>query len=493
MSVDGERELPAGWAWVQLDQVCDVTGGIQKQGKRRPVKNKFPFLRVANVGRGSLNLGEVHEVELFEGELDRFRLRDGDLLVVEGNGSPDQIGRAAMWRGAIKDAVHQNHLIKVRPTSCIDPQFLELLWNSPTISAQLMKVAQSTSGLYTLSTSKLNRVEFALPPLAEQYRIVEALEEQLSRLDAGIGTLELTRRRLNGLRKTIIVSSIPGELPTSWKMARVEDAGTVELGRARHPDWHRGPEMRPYLRVANVFEDRIDTADVMEMDFSGVWEKYQLKSGDVLLNEGQSPHLVGRPALYRGVPEQVAFTNSLLRFKASEEVLPEWALLVFRRHLHAKRFMREVRITTNIAHLSAKRLKAVEFPIPPLGVQKRLVQRCEELLSGVDAMEEEVGNGLRRARALRAALLSRAFTGGIVSQEPSDEPVSVLLTRLATERAAQPKAKRPRKTTAKKLTKAPAPRAAEASGPAPRAAEASGPAPEPTPAAVLAVQQEFDL
>lgn len=274
------------------------------------------------------------------------------------------------------------------------------------------------------------------------------------------------------------MSSVPDEVPASWKMSTVEEAGTVELGRARHPDWHHGPNMRPYLRVANVFEDRIDTSDVMEMDFSGLWEKYRLEPGDVLLNEGQSPHLVGRPALYRGVPKDVAFTNSLLRFKAGKGVLPEWALLVFRRHLHAKRFMREVRITTNIAHLSSKRLKVVEFPIPPLDVQERLVQRCDELLTGVDAMEQEVSNALRRANGLRAALLNRAFTGKLVSQQPGDEPASPLLARIAAEQAAQPKSGRGRTG---RVGKAPAPRAAAHA------------APEPTPAPALAVQQEFDL
>ncbi|MGW3954279.1 restriction endonuclease subunit S [Streptomyces sp. NPDC004752] len=478
--MDEERALPVGWAWVRLDQVCYVTGGIQKQAKRRPVKNKFPFLRVANVGRGALDLTEVHEVELFEGELEKFRLRAGDLLVVEGNGSPDQIGRAAMWRGAIDDAVHQNHLIKVRPTSAVDPRFLELLWNSPAVSSQLLRVAQSTSGLYTLSTSKLNRVEFALPPLAEQGRIVEVLEEQLSCLDAGVATLQQTQMRLDGLRKRILISSVPEELPDSWRLATVEQAGTLELGRARHPDWHHGPEMRRYLRVANVFEDRFDITDVMEMDFSGVWEKYRLEPGDVLLNEGQSPYLVGRPALYRGFPPDVAFTNSLLRFKAGNEVLPEWALLVFRRHLHAKRFMQEVRITTNIAHLSAKRLKTIEFPIPPLEVQKELVQRCDELLSGVSAMRSEISNGLKRANGLRAALLGRAFTGRLVPQNPIEECAQVALTRIAAERAAQTGAKRTRKVPAKKVA-------------VPRPAAPADPAPQPTPAPAHAVQQEFDL
>ncbi|WP_406146197.1 restriction endonuclease subunit S [Streptomyces sp. NBC_01012] len=478
--------LPEGWVSTTLDQVCDVNGGIQKQAKRRPVENKFPFLRVANVGRGTLDLAEVHEVELFKGEIDRFRLKVGDLLVVEGNGSPDQIGRAATWKGSISDAVHQNHLIRVRPTAAVNAKFLELLWNSPLIKTQLMDVAQSSSGLYTLSTAKLKRVQLDLPPLAEQHRIVEALEEQLSRLDAAEHTLRVAQKRVEVLRKSVFTSLVPEGQPEGWTVTTVGAAGTVELGRARHPDWHNGPEMRPYLRVANVFEDRIDTSSVMEMDFSGIFEKYKLHEGDILLNEGQSPHLVGRPAMYRGVPEDVAFTNSLLRFQAGPGVLPDWALMVFRRHLHARRFMREVRITTNIAHLSSKRLKAVEFSVPPLETQKELVQRCDELLSGVEAMAREMEQAGRRAETLRSALLRKAFNGNLLPQDPADEPAATLLARIAAEREAAKPARKVKRASA-----APRKTAASRSRSASRAIADTPAAPAPTPAPSATVQQEL--
>lgn len=132
--------------------------------------------------------------------------------------------------------------------------------------------------------------------------------------------------------------------------------------------------MHPYLRVANVFEDRIDATDLKEMDFTGVFERYRLAPGDVLLNEGQSPELLGRPAIYRGHPTAVAFTNTLLRFRAGPEVTPEWALVVFRHYMHSGRFAREARITTNIAHLSSKRFKNVEFPVPPIAEQRQIVE-----------------------------------------------------------------------------------------------------------------------
>lgn len=167
--------------------------------------------------------------------------------------------------------------------------------------------------------------------------------------------------------------------------------------------------MRSYLRVANVFENRIDTADLKQMDFSGTFDRYTLEPGDVLLNEGQTPELLGRPAIYRGDPPGVAFTNTLLRFRAGPNVLPEWALIVFRRHMHSGRFTRESRITTNIAHLSAGRFKAVEFPVPPLSEQKRIVDLVEDHLSRLDSVLATCGATRRRLARLRQAELDLKF------------------------------------------------------------------------------------
>lgn len=437
--------LSSGWEWASLDEVAEVRGGIQKQAKRRPVDNKFPFLRVANVLRGRLDLADVHEVELFDGELERYALQAGDLLVVEGNGSPDQIGRAAIWDGGIPNCVHQNHLIRVRPSSAILSSYLQYIWNSPLVSQELRKIAASTSGLYTLSVSKLSGIRLPLPPLAEQHRIVAALDDYLSRLDAGMASVRRTRRRLGLLAKQMILDAVPVPCPDHWECVSVGEAGSVDLGRQRHPDWHTGEHMRPYLRVANVFEDRIDLSDIMEMNFPpDVFERFRLVPGDILLNEGQSPEYLGRPAMYRGSPKEVAFTNSLLRFKAGPGIHPEWALLVFRRHMHAKRFVREVRITTNIAHLSATRFKSVEFPIPPLDEQMSIVAETKRRLEYVSRMSDASDRAVIQTQNLRQALLAEAFAGRLVPQDPNDEPASELLARIRAERAAAVPVKRQR-------------------------------------------------
>jgi type I restriction enzyme S subunit len=233
--------LPQGWKWATLSQLSEIQGGIQKQPSRRPEKNPYPFLRVANVLRGRLDTNEMHEVELFDGELEKLRLDQGDLLIVEGNGSPSEIGRMAIWKSEIENCVHQNHIIRARLLGGILSRYVEAYWNSPEGTASVLEVASSTSGLYTLSVSKVGRIPIPLPPSAEQVRIVEEIDRRLSSVEEIEGQLELDLRRAARLRQSILKQAFGGTLvpqdPTDEAASvlveriRVEQAAQVCKGR----------------------------------------------------------------------------------------------------------------------------------------------------------------------------------------------------------------------------------------------------------------------
>lgn len=195
-----------------LGEISTIQGGIQKQAKRRPVQNSFPFLRVANVTSAGLDLAEVHRIELFAGELARYRLLVGDLLVVEGNGSPSQIGRAAIWDGSIKDCVHQNHLIRVRPAPGLLPEYLEAAWNAVGSRRALTALASSTSGLYTLSVSKLQKLTIRAPAPEVQARVaaeVRSIREARSALDKAVAD---GVQRSGALRRSLLAAAFQGRL-----------------------------------------------------------------------------------------------------------------------------------------------------------------------------------------------------------------------------------------------------------------------------------------
>jgi type I restriction enzyme S subunit len=206
-----------------LSDVTEIQGGIQKQQKRAPKENAYPFLRVANVTKNGLDLDEVHLVELFDGELDRLRLQPGDLLVVEGNGSPSQIGRAALWNGSITDCVHQNHLIRVRPKPGLSAPYLEAVWNSPQNRRQLTDLASSSSGLHTLSVSKLKSLKLPMPTLDRQRELVAEVQDVRDRRRRLDTELDLAASRTHRLRRSLLGAAFSGRLT-----GRATDLETVK-------------------------------------------------------------------------------------------------------------------------------------------------------------------------------------------------------------------------------------------------------------------------
>jgi len=174
--------------------------------------NHFPFLRVANVLRGRLELSDLHEIELFGTELEKLRLEEGDLLIVEGNGSRSEIGRMAIWDGSVRDCVHQNHIIRARLQKGILSRWVEIYWNSPVGSSQVLEVASSTSGLYTFSVSKASQLEIPIPPLEQQERVVQEVDQNVSLLTELERDLAVALIRLEGMRKSLLSRAFTGQL-----------------------------------------------------------------------------------------------------------------------------------------------------------------------------------------------------------------------------------------------------------------------------------------
>lgn len=203
-------ELPEGWDWAHLEQLGFTFGGLTKNPKRSKLNKQLPYLRVANVYANELRLDEIEYIGVEDSELVKLLLRAGDLLIVEGNGSKAQIGRLAIWGGAIDPCVHQNHLIKVRAIESRMPKWI-LYWLQSPIGRQFVElVASSTSGLYTLSVSKVGDLPIALPPLAEQQRIVADIERRLSVIEELEAVTATELQRAIRLRRSVLQQTFSG-------------------------------------------------------------------------------------------------------------------------------------------------------------------------------------------------------------------------------------------------------------------------------------------
>lgn len=164
--------------YAELSRVATVSGGLQISSKRNGNPLTVPYLRVANVYRGRLKLDEVKTLRATAQEVERTRLEPGDLLVVEGHGNREEVGRCALWPGADETTSHQNHLIRIRPDpDLLLPAFGEAWLNSSRGRRHLTRSAKTTSGLNTISTSNVRTAPVPVPPREQQYEFARRVAQ----------------------------------------------------------------------------------------------------------------------------------------------------------------------------------------------------------------------------------------------------------------------------------------------------------------------------
>jgi type I restriction enzyme S subunit len=211
--VDGLSELPEGWCWTTLEAIAEVKGGLAK-GKHRRSGEKLaavPYLRVANVQRGHLDLSEVKSIEATESELADLALRSGDILFNEG-GDRDKLGRGWIWRAELPVCIHQNHVFRARLLSPhVLPEFVSWHGNSNG-QRYFFDEGKHTTNLASLSLSKLRGLPVPLPPHAEQMRIKAEVERLLSLASEAEAFSRTSLQRTARLRHSILKWAFEGRL-----------------------------------------------------------------------------------------------------------------------------------------------------------------------------------------------------------------------------------------------------------------------------------------
>lgn len=167
---------PKGWPVEKLESVAQIISGATKGRRFDPSEAiELPYMRVANVKDGHLDLTEIKTIAVKRSEVEKYRLLPGDLLMTEG-GDPDKLGRGALWSGEIETCLHQNHIFKVRADrSCMVPEYLCELVGSRFGKAYFLRVAKKTTGIATINRTQLGGFPVVVPPLDRQQEFGEKL------------------------------------------------------------------------------------------------------------------------------------------------------------------------------------------------------------------------------------------------------------------------------------------------------------------------------
>ena len=201
--------VPANWDIVSLENCAFVQTGAAKGRKFSDDEvAQVPYLRVANVQDGHLDLLEMKSITIRKSEIDRYRLQPGDVVLTEG-GDFDKLGRGFIWRGQLELCVHQNHVFAVRtdPDHLL-PDFFAYQAQSDYGKAYFLKVAHKTTNLACINTTKLKAFPVLIPALDEQREIVAILDA----IDRKIDMHRRKRAVLDDLFKVLLHKMMTGEI-----------------------------------------------------------------------------------------------------------------------------------------------------------------------------------------------------------------------------------------------------------------------------------------
>jgi type I restriction enzyme S subunit len=375
-------------------------------------------VRLQNIGDGDFIDQAAHISEEHFDSLKAHEVRAGDLLVASLGEVLPRACLAPEWLGP---AIVKADCIRVRLGKDVDPRWVVYALQRP-VARRWAEEHRHGVGRPRLGLKTIRQIPVPLPPLDEQRRIVDLLEDHLSRLAAAERELDTASARAKRLLSTGLwraTHQIGGETK------RLDSIAEVRLGRQRSPKNHLGDRMRPYLRAANVDWDVLRLEDVKEMQFSEAEEKiYRLESGDILLTEASgSPAEVGKSAIYLGEPSEVCFQNTLLRVRC-HGARPEFVQKFLLAEALLGRFMPEAR-GVGINHLGRARLASLEIELPDDDRQAKAIDACRGLISSVHRLQVSVGVQRHRAQALRRSLLAAAFSGRLTAEADVEDLVSL--------------------------------------------------------------------
>jgi len=200
---------PNGWGEMILEDVADIQSGVTKGRKLNGKKTvAVPYMRVANVQDGYLKLDEIKDIEVLPGDVGKYALQMGDVLLTEG-GDPDKLGRGAVWNEAVSPCIHQNHIFRVRPNrGFVLPDFLSALLGSSKGKKYFLRAAKQTTGIASINKTQLRGFPVTLPPLSLQHKYARLVEKNAA------NKLKLNERALLGdyLFHSTVQKAFQGEL-----------------------------------------------------------------------------------------------------------------------------------------------------------------------------------------------------------------------------------------------------------------------------------------
>lgn len=473
-------DLPQGWEWATLNEIGNWYGGgtPSKHDSKFWQGGTIPWLSPKDMSAGTIarTLDHITD-EALASSATRLVPANSIAIVVRSGVLERRLPVALV---PFPTTLNQD-MRAVVPHSGIGALWIAHYLRS--VESQLLETCRKHgTTVASIDSKRLMTTRIPVAPAPEQRRIVVALEDHLSRLDAGQRSISSAAAKMRNFRtarlddlvlkggvhstrtwgdtsyselegravKKLDYSSLP-PLPSGWKWrVASEICESIACGGTPKSDlMHANSGEIPFLKVYNL--TRAGTVDfnvrptfIDRYTHEGLLRRSRVRPGDVLTNIVGPP--LGKTAVVPSTWPQWNINQAIVAFRAGPEIAPAWLAATLQSPFILGLLKRTARATAGQFNISLSTCRELPIPVPPKYLQLELAGRTQVQLDQAERSSMALSLITSRGEHLQESLLAEAFAGRLVLQDPNDEPASVLLERIKAERATQPKVKRGRRS-----------------------------------------------
>lgn len=454
-------ELPAGWSHFSLRGLGGLSGG-KTPSKANPAfwsSPDVPWVSPKDMKRDLLEDAEdrISQVAVDDAGMTLFPA--DSVLMVTRSGILQHTFPVAL--AVVELTVNQD--IKVlRPIEGVAPKFSFYMLKS--FGGEILSAcSKDGTTVQSIDSEKLEAFEFPLPPFAEQTRIAAKLDELLAQVDTLKARIDGIPALLKRFRQSVLAAAVSGRLTEAWReradtanqpysagysMATLDSLASFQNGFAFKSEWFSKEGDVQVAKIGNVRNGKADLSNspaFVSRKIASEYERFMTSEGDILLSMTGTKYKRDY-GFACSAPTGILVNQRVGKLTPDKDkVDSRFFLLCLQSAGFREQFFVGETGQVSQGNVGSEHIKKCLMPAPSLSEQTEIVRRVEQLFAFADQLEARVKAAQSRINHLTQSILAKAFRGELVPQDPNDEPASVLLERIKTQRAAAPKAKRGRK------------------------------------------------